>query len=523
MTPPMDTPSHRDHSDDEIDLLGLVRALLRTWKVWLISLVVVTGLYTSFHAAKIAVLAEEITYAKPIRLTFPGAHNLRFPNGSRFSFGDIIAPAIVQIAHERNNLAEYGMSASDLQASLSAEPYSPTYPIIIQQYNTLLAARNLTFEQAEELRQRMQAELAQASSGTVLIGMRLKKIQLPETVASKVLSDIPAIWAERTIRDKGVLNLDIQLVSAAALNRDLINEVEYIITGDLLDEKLGLLRENINLLSEVEGSSTIVDSVSGMRLIDLDHAIRDLSRYVIDELMSPIRFLGISRNPQLSLFYYEDRLKKLNMELELLLNQANLTRQAFNSYLQTERQISASTSGETRPGAGFSQMNADALDRLLQMSGDAQRETYKQELNDNWLKHNLKAAEVRSQIKLTETTVAALRATIENRLEGRTERAEAEQVYLNRINEMLPDILKRMDEYFAATERIYQQISLESVGVRDRLYTPLTNRVLTQKDGLNPKRIVLVWLALMFLTSAIVIPVTMIRYAMRSQPATPAD
>lgn len=511
-----DTPRQQDHSDDEIDLLGLIRALLRTWKIWLISLVVVTALYAGVQAAKIAFVADEVTYSKPIRLTFPGAHNLRFPNGALFSYGDIIAPAVVQIAHERNRLSDYGMGAAELQASLSAEPYAPTYPIIIDKYNKLLSARNLSFEQSNELRQRMQAELEQASSGTVLIGMRLDKAQLPATVASKVLSDIPVIWAERTMRDKGVLNLDIQLVSAGSLNRKLINEVEYIITGDLLDEKLNLLRTNIERLSAFEGSSTIVDPQSNMRLVDLDYAIQDLSRYVIDELMSPIRFLGISRNPQLSVYYYEDRLKKFNMRLDLLTNQANLARQAFNSYVQTERDASTASGGETAQSLGFAQMNTDTLDKLLTMSGEAEREAYKQKLNDLWLQHNLEAAQVRSQIQQTETTIAALRDALTKRNGGKTERDEAEQAYLDRINQMLPDILKQMDDYFAATERIYQQLSLESVGARDRLYTPLTNSVITEKDGLNPKRLILVWLALMFLTSIVVIPFAMIRNALKN-------
>ena len=129
---PSPSASSADRMDDEIDLLGLVKAVLATWKMWLIALIVVTALYGAFQASKIVILSNEITYAKPIRLTFPDAHKLQFPNGSPFAFGDIIAPAVIQLAHQRNRLDEYDMTVADLQGSLSAEPYAPTYPAIVE-------------------------------------------------------------------------------------------------------------------------------------------------------------------------------------------------------------------------------------------------------------------------------------------------------------------------------------------------------------------------------------------------------
>jgi hypothetical protein len=503
-----------ERSDDEIDLLGLLKAVLATWKLWFIALIVVTGLYGAYQASKIVILSNEVTYAKPIRLTFPDAHKLQFPNGSPFAFGDIIAPAVVQAAHQRNQLNEYDMSVADLQGSLSAEPYAPTYPAIVEKYHKLLADKKLTFDQTEEIQGRMQAELDQASRGTVLISMRLDKSQLPESVASKVLSDIPAIWAERAIKDKGVLNLNINLSSSRSLNIDLIQTVEYMIVSDLLDEKVALLRGNIEKLAAFEGVSTISDPESGMKLTDLTNAIDDMNRYVIDELMSPIRYLGLSRDAQLSIFYYEDRLKKLRMELSLLQNQASLAKEAFDTYRRAEQVMA--TGGESSSMV-VSQLGGDTLDKLMQMSGEAEREAYKQRLNQQWLDFNLQAAQVKSRITDVELIVISLREAAKSHNGG--ERLEAHQLYLDRVNDALPGILKQLSSYFDVTERIYNQLSIEAVGVRDRLYSPITNRVLTEKEGLDVKKVILVWLALMFLTTVIVIPVLMIRNAMKKSPS----
>lgn len=134
-----------DRMDDEIDLVGLVKAVLATWKAWFIAVVLVTAAYGAFQASKLVALSNEVTYAKPVRLTFPDAHKLQFPNGSAFAFGDIIAPAVVQLAHQRNHLDDYGMTVADLQGSLSAEPYAPTYPAIVEKYRKLLSDKKTKF------------------------------------------------------------------------------------------------------------------------------------------------------------------------------------------------------------------------------------------------------------------------------------------------------------------------------------------------------------------------------------------
>lgn len=499
--------AHRDH--DEIDLLGLLKSVLATWKIWLIALVLVSALYGAYQASKILLLSNEITYAKPIRLIFPDAHKLQFPNGAPFSFGDIIAPVIVQAAHQRNHLDEYNMSIADLQGSLSAEPYAPTYPIIVKKYHGLLADKKLSFDQAEELQRRMNAELDQAARGTVLISMRLENSQLPESVASKVLSDIPAIWAERAIKDKGVLDLNIQLASSRSLNAELIQKVEYMIISDLLDEKLGLLHENIEKLSEFDGISTIADPETGMKLADLTNAIDDLGRYVINELMSPVRYLGLSRDSQLSIYYYEDRMKKLKLNLSLLQHQAALAKNAFDNYKGTEQRLGASDASATT----VSQLAGDSLEKLMQMSGESEREAYKQKLNQQWLDYNLQAAQIENRIADVALIVASLHEA--DNVPVNIGDGAGHQIYLENVKTELPGILAELSDYFDVTQRIYNQLNIEAIGVRDRLYSPITNRVLAQSEGLNLKSVILVWFALMFLTSIIVIPTVMVRNAMK--------
>jgi hypothetical protein len=292
-----------------------------------------------------------------------------------------------------------------------------------------------------------------------------------------------------------------------------------MIVSDLLDEKLNLLRENIKNLSEFEGVVTISDPVTGMRLYDLNYAITDLSRYVIDELMSPVRYLGLSRDSKLSIYYYEDRSKKLRMELSLLDDKARLAKQAYDAYQVSQQRMAEGSAGKESGGSVMvSQLSSDMLSKLVSMSGDGKRETYRQKLNQQWLKFNLEAAEIKSRIGDVEQVLDSLK-----RVDAAAgPRSSIEQEYLERVKAKLPQILEQMSGYFEVTERIYNQLNIESVGVRDQLYTPITNEVLIQKDGLEIKKTLLIWIALMFLTTVIVVPSVMVRNALKTRAGSEA-
>lgn len=506
--------THEQHGD-EIDLLALLKSVLSTWRIVLLALVIVSILFGIYKAIKISFLPSEITYSKPIRLTFKGADKLEFPNGAKFNYGDIIAPAVASLAHERNRLNEYGISVEQLQQALRAEPYAPTYPLIMLQYQKKMADKKLTIEQLADLEKEMKSDIKQATTGAVAVSLYFEKLHLPEDIASKVLADIAAIWAEKTIRDKGVLSINIPISTAKTLDAELVGRVEYIIVSDLLKAKLELLRTNIALLSSSQGVATIKDPATGMGLVDLSAAVDDLEKYVIDDSLSPIRQLGLAKNNKLSVFYYEDKVKKLEMDLALLEDKAALAKNAYDSYVQASQ--SGADAG-TKMGANpqvSPQVNSDFLDRLVTMSGDAEREKYRQKLNQQWLTGTLKAAEIKNQIIEANQIISSLKKADAN---GPSVKSAVEQEYQNRVKESLPIILTKLAGFFDVTDRIYKQLSIESIGLTDQLYSPITNSVLVEKSGLEIKKTILTWVALLFLTVVIVTPAVMIRRALKDKP-----
>lgn len=503
--------ANTDVDSNDIDLMKLFYSMLRVWKYWVLALIIVSCAFFAIKALQVAFHVNDVVYSKPIRLTFPKAQQLEFPSGAKFAYSDIVAPAVVQVAFERNNLKAYDLTVADLQNSLSAMPYAPTYPLIIIKYEKLMSDKKLTIEQLNNLQKRMEDEVNQATKGEAVITLRLDKKVLPQLVIDKFLNDIPAIWAERAMNEKGVLEVNAQLASINSLNADLIKKSEGLIAGDLLYEKLALLKENIKEMSKFEGVQSIKDPVTGMKLMDLSFAVDDLGRYVIGDLISPLRELGLSRDVKSTLYYYEDKVNKLKINLAALNRQANALKDVYDSYVQVDRKApEQGKEGQISSPTVVPQLSADMLDKLVSFSGEAVRETYKQELNKKWFVLTKDVADAESTLANAQLVLSSVQKAVASG--GKL--SSGDEQYLIRIERDIPNILTKMASFFEVSDRIYRQLSIESVGVKDKLYIPVTNTVVINKTLFDIKSTLLVWIALLFLTTVIVVPVCMIRNAM---------
>ncbi|PUA27602.1 MAG: hypothetical protein B0W54_13650 [Cellvibrio sp. 79] len=507
----MNTPVSHEQSpqnNDEIDLLKLFKATAATWKYWLIALIIVSAVYGAVKAFQISALTQEITYSKPIRLTFPNAHKLKFPSGARFAYNDIVSPSVIRIAYDRNNIKDYNVSIGELQAALTAAPYSPQYPLIIKRYSILTANKKLTPDQVTELQKQMEQEIEQATSGEALISLRLEKKELPKDVANKLLNDIPAIWAENAVKQKGVLKVNVQLASANSINKELILNEDPLIASDIINEKLQALKLNINKLGEFEGAQPITDPVTGMKIQDLTYAVEDMGNYLLGGFLAPARELGLTDSPQKTIYYYQDRIKKLNLQLNALNKRASSVKAIYDSYAQNSP---ASNTPVSNNNAAISEINLDLVDKLVSLSGDTDRQKYRQRLNAEWIKLIGQISDLELTIQDAEQILASVKKS------ATTQQTADHKNYLELARKEIPMLLDKLISFYDVSERVYTQLSIESVGVKDQLYIPVTHTVLSNRNLIDVKATIITWIALLFLTTIVVIPGVMVRNALKAK------
>ena len=501
--------------NDEIDLLSLFHSVVVTWKFWLLSMLFVTVIFGSIKAIQLSFTVTESVYSKPIRLTFPNANKLLFPSGAKFAYSDIVAPAVVQVAYERNKLSDFGFTVSDLQAALSAYPYAPTYPLVIKRYERLMSDKKLTVDQLNEMQKQMDKEIEQITSGEALVTLRLEQKELPKDVVEKVLNDIPAIWAERAMKEKGVLTINTELASVNSLNPELITNAYGVELGDLLSDKLSLLKKNIVALSSYQGAQSVVDPKTGMRLMDLSFAIDDFGTFVVGSLISPLRQLGLSKDVKLSIYYYEDKTNKLKILIASQKAEAEAIKEAYDSYVQYERKNNETGKDGQVNNSVSPQLSTDMLDKLVSLSGDSAREKYKQVLNEKRFALTKGIAETESKLADAQLVLSALQRFVA----AGGKLSFSDEQYLAKAKAELPAIISKLKDFYGVSERIYSQLSIESVGIRDQLYIPITNTILSKKIFLDVKETIIIWFALMFLTTVVVVPSCMVRNAMKARSA----
>ncbi|MEJ2443286.1 MAG: hypothetical protein P8Y42_07465 [Exilibacterium sp.] len=498
--------------EDDFSLLDIIQSIGKIWKQWLVALVLVALAYMGYSVIQYLKVSKVPVYRKVIEFTFPGVEKSQYPNGSRFSLEDLIAPVVVNEVYDINNLHEYGISVDQFRTALTVEPYVPHYFMIIEKYDRLLNTKRIKTPELENLQDRLQAELSVASKGAAVLSLYLNKISLPETVVEKVVTQIPEVWARRSIWEKGVLKLNIKLATSKAIDTDLSGQVDYMLISDYLTQKTALVDGNIEKLLQLADAALIVDQKSGLRLADIQQELNDLRRYVIDEVMSPVRSLGLSRNPDMALYYYEDKRRTFQSKLELLKNQAALVKNALdrytaNSWAEPIRGRSVGNNGTVNQ-----QFSSGAIDKIISLSSNVKSEEFRQKLNRQWLDIEMQYAQLKHDIGETDRLIGALKNSGKN-----VEKVSIKEQYLTRAEEKLPEILERLREYLDVTHRIYQQVSMENVGINDRLYRALSNKPFVKKTNFSIKKKLMILAVMLFLTSLVVVPILMIHNALRKR------
>ncbi|GAB1258017.1 hypothetical protein NBRC116494_25190 [Aurantivibrio plasticivorans] len=506
--------SMAEHSN-EIDLLALIKAVFSTWKVWLAAAIVLTCLYITYTITTYLTLSDSLPYSKVISFTFPGVERSEYPSGADFSIQDILAPVILQQAYEEMEFSESGFSLVEMTRRLAVEPYSPYYREIEFKYQQLLASKNLDFDQVSAIQDAKRRELQQSVNSGAVLSFDPSGGGLEEQQITALLSLIPRLWAHHGIDNRGVLKAGVQLNSVNTLDEQLFQDVDYIVLSDLFTDKTKALRQNIEKVNSVEGADTVRDPETGWSLRDLESNLTDLETYTIDELMSPIRSLGISRAPRLAAYYYQEKYEVLKDNLATLEEEALLIKAALNSYIESEP-LSNPVGG--RPDQlsdypGFvPQLNGDVFDKLLQVAGEDSTEKYRQQLNDRWLEANLAVADAKSKMRRVERLIDAVKGDAQNDLAE-----EVRDEYLKRAEDGVGQILAQLKDYYAICERIYNQVSRERVGGVGSLYKDAHQGVMRAGSAINLKKAILMYVALMALMTFVLVPSVMIYNALRSR------
>ena len=487
---PVERRSHEFPQSDETDLYKIVS---KAWAVRVpvvIAFLLASFAYWGFLIFQKAKSPGFSSYSRIIQLTFKGIEDKQYPNGSPFRLADIVAPSILSLAYDINQLKEHDISETDFVQGFNIQSYTPDYNLIVKRYESALAVKRITSEQITSLQERLKSELAQASLSAAQITFSPgNKFSLSTELIDKILLDVPRLWAEKSITTNGVIELDVPTYSNKIFDTERLESLDYLVSIDLLNDNIKLMLDNIEQLLKQPNAPTIRDQESGYSLLDLRKAINDIFDYDLQALLPPILDLGITKNADSLLLYYQHKIRNLKQEREYMLERANIASNTFDQYAQTAYELDKDNIVSSAP------VQQEEGSAIFLLNPDRRDLNYRQKLSNEILVFRDNAARMEIKIKNSQQILNAI-------TNNTGSNDQSKNYHLDLLDNSFPVVIEKLRSYVEIINRISSLLSKENLGYSGILYKTVgaSQPNFTTQPLLNNRDILIYVLLVVFVT-----------------------
>src|SRR5262245_2771367 len=164
------------------------------------------------------------------RVTFEGADQGRYPNGTPFSSAEIVSTPILERVFQMNDLQRY-MTFPRLKNSMFALVSNPAMELLSFEYLTKLSDPKLTPVDRARIEDEFRKKRESLRSAEFLLSYRhSERIEsLPNALISKMLIDTLTEWALEARERRGALKYDIAVLSSNILQPTTLEDEDYIV------------------------------------------------------------------------------------------------------------------------------------------------------------------------------------------------------------------------------------------------------------------------------------------------------
>lgn len=412
----------------------------------------------------------------PFRLEFAGAGEGRYPNGLKFSAGDIVAGPIATAAYERNGLNRF-ISLPRFMGSLVVLETNEALERLRADYRSRLADPRLSLVDRERLATEFEQKMASLNKDEWSLSLVVpdKNATIPPTVANKVLHDVLTLWAEDTARTRKALQYQVPtLTSNIFAPQGTHNELVLSLTT--LRSRVGDVMGNINEISKLPGAALVRSRRSNHSLAEIELLLSDLLRTEVEPLIARALDAGTMHDRAATVAMLEAQLEYDARRLAYASRRAEILRSALNDYIgesSTGRMRAEGTVEGTpanqRPMPGTSsgdtlmpQLSASFLDRLVEMANNNADREYRQHTVDQIREAWLTTLPLQSMVTFDEQVIAQARragtgggAAVEATLRAQYDAARRQAIAaVNDVNEiylLLSRNLQPSTQLFSAT------------------------------------------------------------------------
>lgn len=391
------------------------------------------------------------TWTLEFRPTFAGAADGHYPNGLTFGPSDVSAASVMQAVFDRNEIQQY-CTVDQFRSGFFVEQRSVEFELLDLEFQDRLGEARLTAVERERLQAEYRARRAALPlTYRIVFAMPSACAEMPGQVVTKALSDVLTAWAEQSESQRGVLDIQVQVLSPGSLDVGLDDAGSRLIRADLIRTALRRLEANVQEVELLPGASLIRLGDNRVTFAEVRTRLRDLVQARLEPLLIAAG-RGLGRE---SIAWVDEALAAAARDQQVAEGKELAYRDALREYSGTP-QTPAAGGTATPPATAPSdvqtlmpQIDRTFIDRIIDMSGP--NTSFRQEMTRLMMQANIDAVEHRANVSHYEHMAASLRRP---GAEGMTP-----EVIDARLEEIVTEGKRLADEF----NRLYDEFSRVSL------------------------------------------------------------
>jgi len=418
----MPEPQHADAGvvDRPMSISHLVHTLRAYAPVIVLSMAAVALLYIVLAVALYVFSPTQRITTQKFRLDFEGAAEAKYPNGLKFSSGDIVSTPILLKVFQENHLDRF-TSFSNFSRAVFVLESNPDYERLAADYQSRLADPKLSAIDRERIQREWQAKAASIAKNDYSINWSRTSdtANVPETAVKKSILDTLSSWARYVTNEQHVLQYRLNVLSPQMIAPS-DGDGEPIIAIQVLRSKIYKIFQNIDDLRLVPGSE-LLRSSDGMSLEEIRLRLEEIVRFRLEPLTGRISSTGLIQNRAATQRFLESQLAYDQRLLKATEDSAENIRQAIAVYSQDQRGTppdntpAATVPKELRPQGQrpdtvMPQVSESFIDRLVTLTLQSNDVQYRQKLADDYRHASQAIVPVREAVSYDQEILALVKA-----------------------------------------------------------------------------------------------------------------
>ena len=280
------------------------------------------------------------------------------------------------------------------------------------------------------------------------------------------LAEIPTNWPSAAA-SQGVsgLGTPLNLYSERLFEEGELANLDYLIALDLLRQRGRLIRDNVDQIEARPFGNAARDPDTNLSARDVGRLLTDLEDYTLKQLTAPVLSLGIAKNPEVVNLYYRSRLEELQREKQTLASKAQVLEVANKNYQGlvgggSSAPAQPGTNGQFPPSSTVIPQFGDAfLDRIIQLSQKGGDTEFRQKLLEETVTLQQRGADTDEEIAWIKEYVDRFGGMPGQATPEMPQTDQSQRDYFVRLlDEQLPAVLKKYKEYVDITQRIADRL-----------------------------------------------------------------